>query len=220
MGAKEAKERTEALIKLALSSGKLNWSKLLQKTKVSRRTLARRLKEMISDGRIERTVDSSTYPPSVFYTITAKGKKDVKPFMMEFEKVQENFKLREILARLCVAKFLKTVEENGEFKEVNRLYHEALDSMNYLVAVTYTDAKSVKNDVLRNEIIRRAVEAEAQLSEMVAEALYEHPELIPEQFLLLMSKEPISINLLEWARGKGYITEQELDYTKKTFPVK
>ena len=220
MKAKEAKERTETLIKIELSSGRISWSQLLERTGVSRRTLASSLKRMIKEDKVGRTVDSSTYPPAVFYTVTANGRKDTSPFIKGFEKAKEDLKSREILARIHAASFLKAVEEDRKIEEVDRLYHETVDRINYIIAATYADARKLKSEVLKKEIIRRAEEAEARLSEMVAEAFIERPEIISKQFLLYIDSKPISMDLLEWALKKGHMTEQDVAYAKENFLIK
>jgi len=220
MKAKEAKERTETLIQVALSSGRISWSQLLERTGVSRRTLASALKRMIKEGRVQRTVDSSKYPPAVLYAVTASVRKGVYLFRKEFESAKEDLKSREILARIHAASFLKAVEENIKIEEVDRLHQEAVDSINYIIAATYADARKLKSEVLKKEIIRRAEEAEARLSEMVAEAFIERPELISKQFLLYIDSKPISMELLEWALKKGHMTEQDVAYAKENFLIK
>ena len=68
------RERNKDTIKFTLSRAKgrkLRWSHLLEKTKLSRRTLSLRLKELEKENVIERVVDatSKAYPPPVFYIL-------------------------------------------------------------------------------------------------------------------------------------------------------
>lgn len=91
----------------------LSWKQLYEKAEkfgMSRATLSRHLKEMVKLGLVERRVDTSRYPPKVYY------KRGVDPFKMaymlvtRFEKVLEaSLYFEEYFLLLDVGKDLKTL---------------------------------------------------------------------------------------------------------------
>ena len=68
-GKKLAVFRTYAKIlqKLEVKKGRIRWKDLLEETRLSSRTLSRRLKELEERGVVRRIVDTSVYPPAVYY---------------------------------------------------------------------------------------------------------------------------------------------------------
>lgn len=55
------------LYPLIPEDGEISWSELLKKSRLGKATLSRHLKRLESLGLVQRRVDSSTYPPTVFY---------------------------------------------------------------------------------------------------------------------------------------------------------
>lgn len=68
-----AKTTTEANILKVLTKEKkrVRWSELLKKTKLSSRTLSDRIKDLEQKGAVTRIIDSSVYPPAVYYEATS-----------------------------------------------------------------------------------------------------------------------------------------------------
>ena len=58
---------------LAHNKKPMRWNELLKLVPMSKKTLADRLLDLVEDEYVERIVDTTTYPPSVFYSLTPKA---------------------------------------------------------------------------------------------------------------------------------------------------
>ena len=73
---KIAKLNSEAtILQVLIEEGRpLRWKEILEKTKLSTRTLSDRIKDLNAKGLVNRTVDHSEYPPAVSYGVSSSGK--------------------------------------------------------------------------------------------------------------------------------------------------
>lgn len=129
-----AKKESEEEVKTVLASqSPLRWSRLLQESRLSSRTLKKALDRMMKKGLIYREVEAGPeYPPPVRYGLTSEGKNDVEPkifaeaaFSLLFDPLTEKKTTRykqfldtmgRRIAALCLHTLLKTIaEENPDW---------------------------------------------------------------------------------------------------------
>ncbi|AIG99232.1 putative transcriptional regulator [Archaeoglobus fulgidus DSM 8774] len=99
-----------AALKAILRRGRARYNQILEDFPATAGTLSRVLKALESEGYITRVVDTNSRPPVSYYSITEKGKKEVRkeietPFMalMEFDP-DEARKLLEELKKIAEQK--------------------------------------------------------------------------------------------------------------------
>ncbi len=55
------------------NSGSIHFNRTLKALQISEKVLSQQLKELISDGLVQRSVNGGTFPPSIEYSLTPDG---------------------------------------------------------------------------------------------------------------------------------------------------
>jgi DNA-binding HxlR family transcriptional regulator len=83
------KESEEKILRALVLESPQRWSSILDKTKLSTKTLKKTLDRMRAAGLVYRqTKTSDEYPPPILYGLTPKGKNTVKPILFAMEAFQ------------------------------------------------------------------------------------------------------------------------------------
>jgi DNA-binding HxlR family transcriptional regulator len=177
------KANTELQIMQVLKEGKgkLRWKNLLdgiRKTRnmrISTRTLSNRLKDLEKSGFVRRIIDTSVYPPAVYYEITTRGHKAEFPFVAVLSELQ-NFEIS-IDAFRSITGVLKTRLESNDPEAALEII--SLDYLNYLLTTLYLclDAQPealpfiMDHNVSRYEIMLKTLITEILNSPALAKAV-------------------------------------------------
>jgi len=107
-----------------LSDRTLTWSQILNETKLSKRTLSQRLKDMKQRGLLTRKMDTSpsTYPPNVHYTLTKKAQRTYSPIVEAVKKAKHVGNLEPLRHTLTTADIQKILESSFYFAGYNFLF--------------------------------------------------------------------------------------------------
>jgi DNA-binding HxlR family transcriptional regulator len=102
----------------------ISWSQLLKETKLSKRTLSQRLKDMKQRGLLTRKMDTSpsTYPPNVHYTLTKKAQRTYGPIVEAVKKAKHAGNLEPLRHTLATPDIQKILESSFYFAGYNFLF--------------------------------------------------------------------------------------------------
>ena len=64
-----------AILHEICTCGAIHFNRTLKALPISEKVLSQQLKELVSDGLVQRTVNGEAYPPSIEYSLTANGEK-------------------------------------------------------------------------------------------------------------------------------------------------
>jgi len=102
----------------------LSWSQLLKETRLSRRTLSQRLKDMMQRGLLTRKMDtsSSTYPPAVHYTLTKTAQRTYSSIVEAVKKAKHVGNLEPFRDNLTTADIQRMLESSFYFAGYNFMF--------------------------------------------------------------------------------------------------
>ena len=152
MSSKTRKEKMAREILALIPNQPISFSNLARKAeelKISRATLSKHLKRLVSMGIVERHVDGSTYPPTVFYRL--KGELDM---ILPFEKVREG--VRSLIGKIPK----KSASEDLDTKIAKSLFLifedclaiEAMHAIRAALAGSATDDEGVVKQEIKKRI--------------------------------------------------------------------
>jgi DNA-binding HxlR family transcriptional regulator len=107
-----------------LGDRSLSWSQILKETKLSRRTLSQRLKDMKQRGLLTRKMDTSpsTYPPNVHYTLTKTAQRTYGPIVEAVKKAKHVGNLEPLRHTLTTTDMQRILESSFYFAGYNFLF--------------------------------------------------------------------------------------------------
>lgn len=162
-----AKMDTELKIIKVLTDEKnrIRWKDLLEKTGISSRTLAQRLKELSAKGEVRRIVDTNVYPPAVYYEASSSAYLTRLPLLDALDqigKTLENWQQ--------TRKIIETGESNPE-KLIENLILEYVWDLFFTLNYSVEDVENPSNKTWPHFVFYHVKAYESRLMELIRVAL-------------------------------------------------
>lgn len=167
--------KTETQIKILnilTKERRLRWHELKEKTKLSSRTLSDRMRELLKMGVVRRVIDTSQYPPAVYYEATSKADLMRLPIGSVFN-IIENMMEEWRLTRQAIGTLIRISDPSKVGEEVIRFTVE-----DYVIDLLFTLRYCLENPEYSPYLIYYHVGLYSARLEHLIETWRKYPQII------------------------------------------